>query len=136
MNRVFFFFFFFFFCLYFCIKRSIGTQGEDGWRRESALNRCSFFFFFFFFVFVFPTDRSKAVVPLSVLLFFILFCFVVYSTRRFVLSLAFCDYVFVIFSPFSIAITPLGEERANLSAFHLVLSVSSSVFVSRVGCGL
>ena len=48
----------------------------------------------------------------------------VYSTRRFVLSLAFCYFVLVFFSPFSIAttslgaITSLGEERANLSAFR------------------
>ena len=41
----------------------------------------------------------------------------VYSTRRFVLSLALCYFVLVFFSPFSIAITSLGEERANLSAF-------------------
>ena len=45
-------------------------------------------------------------------------CFVVYSTRRFVLSLALCYFVLVFFSPFSIAITSLGEETANLSAFH------------------
>ena len=42
----------------------------------------------------------------------------VYSTRRFVLCLALCDFVLVFFSPFSIAITSLGEERANLSAFR------------------
>ena len=41
-------------------------------------------------------------------------CFVVYSTRRFVV----CLFVLVFFSPFSIAITSLGEERANLSAFR------------------
>ena len=35
----------------------------------------------------------------------------VYSARRF---LALCDFVFVFFSPFSIAITSLGEERAYL----------------------
>ena len=29
-----------------------------------------------------------------------------------------CHFVFVFFSPFSIAITSLGEERANLSAFR------------------
>ena len=40
----------------------------------------------------------------------------VHSTRRFVLSIALCYFVF--FSPFSIAITLLGEERANLSAFR------------------
>ena len=41
-----------------------------------------------------------------------------YSTRRFVLCLTFCYFVLVFFSPFSIAITSLGEERANLSAFR------------------
>ena len=42
----------------------------------------------------------------------------VYSTRRFVLCLTLCHFVLVFFSPFSIAINSLGEERANLSAFH------------------
>ena len=36
---------------------------------------------------------------------------------RFVLCLTLCHFVLVFFSPFSIAITSLGEERANLSAF-------------------
>ena len=45
-------------------------------------------------------------------------CFVVYSTRRFVVCLSVCRFVLVFFSPFSIAITSLGEERANLSAFR------------------
>ena len=45
-------------------------------------------------------------------------CFVVYSTRRFVLCLTLCHFVLVFFSPFSIAITSLGEERANLSGFR------------------
>ena len=44
-------------------------------------------------------------------------CYVVYSTRRFVLSLALCYFVLVFFSPFSITITSLGEERANFGAF-------------------
>ena len=57
------------------------------------------------------TDRS-AVVPVFVLFF------VVYSTRRFVVCLSVCHFVLVFFSPFSIAITSLGEERANLSAFR------------------
>ena len=43
----------------------------------------------------------------------------VYSTRRFVLSFAWCYFVLVFFSPLSIAITSLGEERANLSAFRM-----------------
>ena len=58
------------------------------------------------------TDRSKAVVPVLVLLF------VVYSTRRFVACLSVCHFVLVFFSPFSVTITSLGEERANLSAFR------------------
>ena len=60
-------------------------------------------------------SRSKAVVPVLVLL---LVCFVVYSTRRFVVCLSVCHFVLVFFSPFSIAITSLGEERANLSSFR------------------
>ena len=42
----------------------------------------------------------------------------VYSTRRFVLCVTLCHFVLVFFSPFSIAITSLGEERANLCAFR------------------
>ena len=42
----------------------------------------------------------------------------VYSTRRFVVCLSVCHFALVFFSPFSIAITSLGEERANLSAFR------------------
>ena len=42
----------------------------------------------------------------------------VYSTSRFVLFLTLSHFVLVFFSPFSIAITSLGEERANLSAFR------------------
>ena len=42
----------------------------------------------------------------------------VYSTRWFVLCLTLCYFVLVFFSPFSIAITSLWEERAHLSAFR------------------
>ena len=42
----------------------------------------------------------------------------VYSKRRFVLCLTLHHFVLVFFSPFSIAITSLGEERVNLSAFR------------------
>ena len=42
----------------------------------------------------------------------------VYSTRRYVLCITACNFVLVFFSPFSIAITSLGEKRANLSAFR------------------
>ena len=37
---------------------------------------------------------------------------------RFVVCLSVCHFVLVFFSPFSIAITSLEEERANLSAFR------------------
>ena len=61
------------------------------------------------------TDRSKAVVPVLVLLFvalrFILRGDLLYVFPCVILFLCF-------FSPFSIAITSLGEERANLSAFR------------------
>ena len=43
----------------------------------------------------------------------------VYSTRRFVVCISVCHFVLVFFSPFSIEITSLGEERANLSAFRM-----------------
>ena len=42
----------------------------------------------------------------------------VYSTRPFVVCLSVCHFALVFFSPFSIAITSLGEERADLSAFR------------------
>ena len=57
------------------------------------------------------TDRSKAVVPVLVLLFvagpgvsLTFCCFVVYSTRRFVVCLSVCHFILVFFSPFTIAI--------------------------------
>ena len=52
-----------------------------------------------------------------VILFLCFSVLLVYSTRRFVVCLSMCHFVLVFFSPFSIAITSLGEERANLSAF-------------------
>ena len=69
--------------------------------RKSALNP----------LMVYSTDRSKAVVPVLVLLFVAL--------RRFVLSFALCYFVVVFFIPFSIEITLLGEERASLGAFRM-----------------
>ena len=42
-----------------------------------------------------------------------------YHTDTFlVLCFTLCHFVLVFFSPFSIVITSLAEERANLSAFH------------------
>ena len=61
------------------------------------------------------TDRSKAVVPVLVLLFVALWC-ILRSDLLYVFTV--CHFVLVFFSPFSIAITSLGEERANLSAFR------------------
>ena len=60
------------------------------------------------------TDRYKAVVPVLVLLF--VACGLFYEAICCMLfRVSFCSCVF---SPFSIAITSLGEERANLSAFR------------------
>ena len=67
----------------------------------------------------------------------------VYSTRRFVVCLTVCRFVLVFFSPFSIAITSLGVERANLSAFRTLFDLCLFGFVgflfllvSGKGCGL
>ena len=57
---------------------------------------------------IYSTDRSKGVVPVLVLLFVALW---------FILRGDLFYFVLVFFSPFSIAITSLGEDRANLSAF-------------------
>ena len=62
------------------------------------------------------TDRSKAVVPVLVLLFAAALWFIL---RDDVLSFAWCYYVLVFFSLLSIAITSLREERANLSVFRM-----------------
>ena len=64
---------------------------------------------------VYSSDCSKAVVPVLVLLFVALW-FILRGDLFYVLP---CVILFLCFSvPFSIAITSLGEERANLSAFH------------------
>ena len=64
---------------------------------------------------IYSTDRSKAVVPVLVLLFVALW-FILRGDLFYVLP---CVILFLcLFSPFSIAITSLGEERANLSAFR------------------
>ena len=60
----------------------------------------------------------------------------VYSTRRFVLCLTLCHFVLVFFSPFSIAITSLGEERADLSAFHTLICACLDLSVSSSSWGL
>ena len=69
----------------------------------------------------------------------------VYSARRFVYVLP--DVIlflcFVVFSPLSIGITSLGEERANLNAFRMFVRFALVWFVgflfllvSGKGCGL
>ena len=61
------------------------------------------------------TDRSKVLVPVLVLLFLALW-FILRDDLLYVFP---CVILFsCFFSPFSIAITSLGEERANLSAFR------------------
>ena len=54
----------------------------------------------------------------------------VYSTRPFVVCLSVCRFVLVFFNPFSIAITSLGEARANLSAFRTFCSVCACLDLS------
>ena len=60
------------------------------------------------------TDRSKAVVPVLVFLFVALW----FILRGDLLYVSVCHFALVFFSPFSIAITSHGEEKANLSAFR------------------
>ena len=67
------------------------------------------------FVF-YSSDRSKAVVPVLVLLFVALW-FILRGDLFMSDRVLFCSYVVVFFSPFSIAITSLWGERANLSDF-------------------
>ena len=73
-----------------------------------------------------PPPPTKWFIPLTVLRRWSRthWCFVVHSTRRFVVSLALCYFVFVFFSPFSIAITSLGEERVSLSAFRMFVRLA------------
>ena len=64
---------------------------------------------------VHSTDRSKAVVPVLVL-FFVALWFILPGDLLYVFP---CVILFLCFSsPVSIAITSLGEERANLSTFR------------------
>ena len=63
----------------------------------------------------------------------------VYSTKRFLLSLALCSFVLVFFSPF----TSLGEERVNIGGFRALVRFALVcfvcflfLFVSGMGCGV
>ena len=63
---------------------------------------------------VYSTDRSKAAVPVLVLLFVAL-----WILRGYLFYVLPCVILFLcFFSPFSIAITSLGKEITNLSAFR------------------
>ena len=88
----------------FCIKSASGPRVKLA-SCKSALNPSVGY----------STDRSKAVVPVLVLLFVALW-FILQGDLFYVLTL--CYFALVFFSPFSIAITSLGEERANLRAFR------------------
>ena len=69
---------------------------------------------------VYSTDRSKAVVPVLVLLFVALW-FILRGNLFYVLP---CVNLFLcFFSPLSIAITSRWQERANLSAFRTFVFV-------------
>ena len=88
----------------FCIKSSIGTQGEVGWLwgcfEPPGGLLCR------------PFWGGGPGVGLA------LCCFVVCSAGRFVVCLSVCRFVLVFFGPFGVAVASLGEERANLSAFR------------------
>ena len=102
--------------MYFCIKGSNGTQVKLV-SCKSALNPKWFI--------LLTVLRRWPRVSLT------LYCFVVYSMRRFVLSYAWCHFVFsflfhcvvsfFFFSSLSIVITSFWEERANLSAFCMLV---------------
>ena len=57
----------------------------------------------------------------------------VYSTTRVVLVLPGVIFVLVFFSPLSIWITSLGEERANLSAFRTFVRFALVLFPFPLG---
>ena len=93
--------------MYFCVKSIIGTLVNLAGRKR-ALNPTV----------VYSNDRSKIFKSGSPGVSLTLCCFVVYSTRQFVLSLVLCNFVLIFFNPFSILITSLGVERANLCSFR------------------
>ena len=76
---------------------------------------------------VYSTDRSKAVIPVLVLLFVALW--LIYEAICF-MSYLVLFYFCVFFSPFSIAITSLGEEKSNLSAFRTFVLFALVWFLS------
>ena len=85
--------------MYFCIKSSIETQGEVGWLQKCFNPTPT--------PVVYSSNRSKAVAPVLVLLC----CFVVNSTRRFVLSLALFYYVLVFLVLLALRLPRLGKRE-------------------------
>ena len=69
---------------------------------------------------VYSTDRSKAVVPVLLLLFVACCLFYV----AICLCLTLCYFVLVFFSSFSITITLLGEGIVNLYAFRTFVRIA------------
>ena len=91
---------------------------------------------------VYSTDRSKAQVPVLVLLFVVLW-FILRGDLFYVLPCVVCVFCSCAFSPFSIAITLLGEERDILVLFVRLFDLCLLGFVgflfllvSGKGCGL
>ena len=91
------------------------------------------FVFFFLTIFIYTTLKGSLLYwpfyGCSPGVVFSLCCFVVYSTRWFVLCLTLCHFVLVFFSPFGIAITSLGEGRAVLGAFRAFVRLCLFGFV-------
>ena len=82
---------------------------------------------------VYSTDHSKTVVLMLVLLFDALCFFYEPICFKYCLVL-FCSCVFF-FSPFSIAITLLGEEKDNFSAFRMFVRFALVWFPRPHGVG-
>ena len=93
--------------MYFCVGGGIGAQGGVGWLAVGVL--CAHVG-----LLCWPFWGGGPGVGLAI------WCFVVYSARRFVVCLALCHFVLVFFSPFGIAIALLGEGvwGAGLGAFR------------------
>ena len=92
---------------------------------EERANLSAFRTFLWFCLFPLPLgvweELRFVIVALPGLFSYLLYtlcCFVVYEANCFMFYLVLFYFVLVFFSPFSIAITSLGEERANLSAFR------------------
>ena len=71
---------------------------------------------------IYSTDRSKAVVPVLVLLLVALW-FILRGDLLYVFPCVIFTVFKLFFNPFSIAITSLWEERVNLSSFRTFVLV-------------